>query len=58
MKKYNCNNPKLENYLAEHGIEPMYYDAIDGTAIYLCTKRFQELLEKFEIKYLILRSKY
>lgn len=32
MKKYYCNNPKLENFLSEYGIEPRFY--LGKTAVY------------------------
>lgn len=37
MKKYYCNNTKLENFLAEYGVDPRFY--LGETAVYKLDKQ-------------------
>lgn len=56
MKRYYCNNIRLENFLSENGIEPRFY--LGETAVYKYNKQLQELLDRYEIRYSICKSKY
>lgn len=56
MKWYYCNNQKLENFLSENGLEPKFF--LGETAVYKNNKQFQLLLDKYEIKYSICKSRY
>lgn len=56
MKRYYCNNPRMENFLAEHGLEPKFYKG--ETAVYNYTKKLQDVLDKYTIKYYICKSNF
>lgn len=56
MRRFYCNNQKMENFLAEYGVEPRFY--IGETAVYKNDKQLQLLLDKYEIKYSICKSRY
>lgn len=56
MKRYYCNNQKLENFLSGYGVDPKFY--LGETAVYKYNKQLQELLDKYTIKYSICKSHY
>lgn len=56
MRRYYCNSAKVQNFLAENGVEPKFY--LGNTAVYKYNQKLQELLDRYIIKYDICKSHY
>lgn len=55
MRKYYTKSIKQQNYLSENGVEPKFY--IGETAVYKYDKKLSQLLDRYEIKYTILKTR-
>lgn len=49
MRVIKINNIKLQNFLEERGIEPLYEDYITQAAVYKRTKQLALLLESYSV---------
>jgi hypothetical protein len=49
MRKIKINNIRLQNYLEERGIRPIYEDYKTEAAVYRRSKELIALLESYEI---------
>lgn len=56
MRKYYTTSIRQQNFFEEYGVEPRFF--LGETAVYKYNKKLQELLDKYQIKYPICRSRY
>lgn len=55
MRKYYTKSIRQQNFLEENGVEPRFF--LGETAVYKYNKKLQLLLDSYEIKYNILKTR-
>ena len=55
MRKYYTRSIRQQNFLEENGVEPRFF--LGETAVYYYNKKLQLLLDSYEIKYNILKTR-
>lgn len=56
MRKYYTKSIRQQNFLEENGVEPKFF--LGETAVYKYNKQLQLLLDRYEIKYSICKTRY
>ena len=55
MRRYYTKSIRQQNFLEENGVEPKFF--LGETAVYKYNRKLQSLLDSYEIKYNILKTR-